>query len=164
MLISIKNVSLLFIIGLWIICVSENIKIFSFILSTGFATIEYIFTGFTHKNYLDINDFQLRECKTSYLQFYGNLYYTPLLIICNDMWNNTVISILIFPFNVWLLEIVMGFYILWTFNKRVWLYSDNQSYFNGMITLNYYYYWIFCGILFNVVKLYLDPYLGLSMF
>ena len=150
MLINKKNISLIFINFFWIFFIPHNIKILSFIVATSFSLIEYIFTGLFYNNRLNITKFKHTNCQTSYSQYYANLYYTPVLFYANNIYNNQTISIILFPFNVWICELIIGQYLLYVFNKRIWYYNDNYSYFNGFITLNYFIYWLYLGLLFNM--------------
>jgi hypothetical protein len=145
-----KNFSIIIITYFWIYFTPFFLKLLSFYFSIGFAVVEFFFTGLIKNNKLCLQEFSLTKCYTTLPQFYANLIYIPLLITINDYFDFPY-YLLIFPFNVWLCEIIVGNYIYYTFNIRVWHYIDNKSYFNGFITLNYFWYWLFLGCLFNLV-------------
>lgn len=58
-------------------------------------------------------------------------------------------NILIFPVNIWLCEIVSGYYVLLFYNTRLWYYSDNLSFCNHFISLYFSGYWIILGYCIN---------------
>lgn len=84
---------------------------------------------------------------TTVEQYILNLIYSPVLIhlyervvTCNFM------RILLFPFNIWIAEIVMGTFMVNVFGYRIWHYEDALALCNGHITLSFFFYWILMGI------------------
>jgi len=86
---------------------------------------------------------------TSFEQFWGNLLYIPVLL---DLYGvllgkHMIAYIILFPFNIWLLEIVLGYFYIWTFGHNVaWCYLDySDSYFTGNIRLGHGVFWLALG-------------------
>ena len=67
-----------------------------------------------------------------------------------DYWS----SIVLFPLNIWLCELMCGGFMLYFYNKRYWFYNDNLSFFNGLISIYFTIYWILLGYIINIFLTY----------
>jgi len=56
-----------------------------------------------------------------------------------------VLYALLYPFNIWFIEIVGGYYLNHIWQRRAWYYQDKFALFHGNITLKYYQYWVILG-------------------
>ena len=92
----------------WLYFYDPPTQLRSLLAATAYTFIEYIFTGYENSDNF-----------TSFAQFWGNLLYTPILL---DVYWSVVVGssdggmpsalqamsyVMLFPFNVWLLEIVL---------------------------------------------------------
>jgi hypothetical protein len=93
---------------------------------------------------------------SSFAQFWSNVIFTPLILfLYRDIVTNPILRVLLFPFNIWLLEIIEGYVIMFLFGKNVaWEYRGNDAYFHGNIKLGYTGPWIALGL---VVELAWNP-------
>jgi len=65
------------------------------------------------------------EAYTSFCQFFCNLVYLPLLLDTygHFMGATPYLYVLLFPFNIYLLEIVVGYYCMWLYGfNPAWNY------------------------------------------
>ena len=92
---------------------------------------------------------------TTFEQWYLNVLYTPISIIgYTNFFNGLALSpavtvalyILCFPFNIWLLEIIMGYFLIWLYGTNVaWTYVGcDDALFHGNIRSSMYGKW--CGL------------------
>ncbi len=119
----------------------------SLIVSIGFAVIE-TFWRYPYST-------------TTIEQSLMNFFWAPFLIhgyekiidryFLLNIQGVRIVKVILFPFNVWIAEIVQGNYLLNIHGYRVWYYSDNLSMFDGHITLSYYFYWLFLGVIVYLV-------------
>jgi len=57
-----------------------------------------------------------------------------------------------FPFNIWWLEIIEGYIIMFLFGKNVaWEYRGKAAFFHGNITLEYYAPWLGLGLVLELI-------------
>ena len=135
---------------LWLFCYPAPVQLRSILAASGYTFIEYIFTYFS-----DGKSF------TSFAQFWGNLVYTPILL---DLYWNAIIGetydlsvfgttaglmyVVLFPFNIWLLEIVLDQWFMLVYGRNVaWCYCTySDSYVGGALRLGHAVYWILMGI------------------
>lgn len=83
---------------------------------------------------------------TTIEQFALTFNWTPLLLLHKKI-NNYFIRGILFPFNIYLCELIGGAILLYMFNIRVWHYRDTMALFNGFITLSYYPLWLLIYII-----------------
>ena len=88
---------------------------------------------------------------TTWQQFGLNMIFVPFMI--QDYYyyiEDWLLRYLLFPFNVWLFEIIMAniLYILIQENP-CWYYKTKYSYFNGTIALDLYPRWLLFGIVID---------------
>ena len=101
----------------------------------------FVESAFTH--------FERGVACTSAAQFVGNLLYTPVLLDVHG-WafeGRPCLYVLLFTFNVWLLEVVVGFTIIWVHGHNVaWCYLDcADEFLNGCIRLGHGIWWLGLG-------------------
>ena len=87
---------------------------------------------------------------TSAEQFLGNLVYTPLLLSVYGSFflRNAAAYVLLFPFNIWFLEVVQGHAFMWFFRGRnvAWCYLDYADVAcNGCVRWGHGVWWIGLG-------------------
>ena len=57
------------------------------------------------------------------------------------------LRVALFPFNIWLLEIVQGYAMIMIFGKNIaWFYGGWDAWFHGNIKLTYFVPWCFLGL------------------
>lgn len=82
---------------------------------------------------------------TSAAQFVGNLLYIPVLLDAygSVLGSSPLLYVLLFPFNVWLLEAVVGYAIVWVHGYNVaWCYLDYADEFlHGNLRLGHGIWW-----------------------
>jgi hypothetical protein len=91
-------------------------------------------------------------------RFWANVFYSPILL---ELYRTHLfpdspyyIRILLFPMNVWVLEIIEGYVIIFIFGRNVaWEYKGWDSYFHGNIKLQYVVNWLGMGV---AVELFYD--------
>merc|ERR1711920_248203 len=91
----------------------------------------------------------------SWAQFWGNLLYIPLLLdaYLTLFSGAPLLGVVLFPLNVWLLEIVEGHVIIWVYGRNVaWCYSDYAGcYCNGCVRLGHAPFWLGLGAMATVL-------------
>ena len=131
---------------LWYMFYSPPVQLRSILAASAYTFIEYSFTYFS-----DGKPF------TSFGQFWGNLLYTPVLL--DVYWDCIVgkgkeittaagfIYVILFPFNVWMLEIVLDQWFLLVYNRNVaWCYCTySDSHVRGVVRVGHGIYWLIMG-------------------
>ena len=142
----------------WFCCYPAATKVRSFAAAAVYSFIEFSFTTL-----------QNGKGFTSFAQFWGNLLYTPILL---DVYYDVIVSacgssdngpenappptptmlayvtyVLLFPVNVWLLELVLDRLFLVVYGRNVaWCYcTDTDSYAGGTVRLGHGKYWLAMG-------------------
>ena len=88
--------------------------------------------------------------------------WTPCIIYHFTYFQNY--GIILFPFNVWLCEIIFGNLFLFVFKKRLWYYKDNLSFINNTISIYFFSHWLILGILINLFLKYHHQMIGFNNF
>lgn len=136
----IRQISFYLLGFMWIYLYPFSQKLRCLICSFLYSFIEYIFTYLTGK-----------RAFTSFAQFYGNLLYTPILLDFYGYVFHKYITlyILLFPFNIWILEIILDILFNLLYGRNVaWCYHEyNDSKINGVIRIGHGKFWIFLGII-----------------
>lgn len=83
--------------------------------------------------------------------------WTPCILLHFQIFNDEIYSVVLFPFNIWLCEVLFGLYFLKSWGLRFWFYNDSLSFFNHLISLSFYGYWFLLGMVIHDF-LYLFPY------
>ena len=93
---------------------------------------------------------------SSFAQFWSNVIFTPLILFhYRNIVTDCCLRVFLFPINIWLLEIIEGYVIMFLFGKNVaWEYRGDDAYFHGNVKLGYAVPWIVLGL---VVELGWDP-------
>lgn len=93
---------------------------------------------------------------SSYAQFWSNVIFTPLILfLYREIVTYPLLRVLFFPVNIWLLEIIEGYIIMFLFGRNVaWEYRGADAFFHGNIKLGYAAPWIALG---GVVELTWEP-------
>ena len=129
------------ILSLWMYNINKLIP--SIMTANVYACIELSWTKIT-RNVPD----------TTIQQYIANIIYYPLLESFHLYFNNYYLRIMSFPFNIWIYEILLGYFIIFLYEKNIcWNYDISKRYvlFHGNINLKYYPVWLFCGIGFDYV-------------
>lgn len=117
-----------------------------------FVVIETIWTTIAHEDAVSGNvTIRMPEGlgHSSFAQFWANIIFTPMLIFgYRFLVSNALLRILLFPINVWCLEIVEGYLIMFLFGRNVaWEYKGCDTFFHGNIKIQYLLPWIGLGLL-----------------
>ena len=117
----------------------------SFYGSIIFACLEMIFYKWNNNVF-----FTTKE------QFIANFISMPFMIAdYHVLFPNIYLRHLIFPLNVWLFEIIMGYSMIFLLeNNPAWNYNTKYSYFKGQISFECYTRSFFLGILQDFLYLY----------
>ena len=94
----------------------------------------------------------INSCKTTVVQFISNMIYAPIMIeFYNYLFPDLIINTIFFPFNCWVYEIVLGYYLIYLYGENVaWGYDPTSSFvfFQNNVDLRFYPCWI-CLCLFK---------------
>lgn len=141
---------------LWFIYTTADLKVRSFLYAFTWSVIEFLFHCVTSETpdgvvTLNLTEFNLKKGFTTFAMFFVNILYTPVLIdgYLTMMNHNWFMIILCFPLNMWIGEIVMGYYLLFIYEKcnpRAWEYHGHDAFFSGNIKLSYAKYWFLLGV------------------
>lgn len=144
--------SVLLIAAAWWNFASFEQKFISFMMAGWFSCIETCWTGLTSKQ-RSKNRHRLHPVRivldghTTWEQFWVLAAYAP---ICHELYFHLItepwVRILLFAPNVWLCEIVTGYYLTTFWQRRAWLYDDRLAYLDGNITLLYGPLWLILGM------------------
>ncbi len=137
--VNIYLVLMLFSVWTWFTTVEQ--KKHAFQLACSFAVIEYITRSLCYGN-----------AHTTIEQFLMNILCGPILVdgfrsVVPYMW----LRVLVMPLNVWIIEIIQGYTLLYIWKTRVWEYTDEYAYFNGFISLSWGMFWMVLGFLMDIV-------------
>ena len=126
------------IVLIWFLLYPRGLQLRSFAAASAYTIIEYNFTW--------VSD---GKAFTSLAQFWGNLLYTPILL--DVYWHyfgrSPILYILCFPFNVWLLEIILDRLFIICYTRNVaWCYCTySDSACGGAIRLGHGIWWLLMG-------------------
>ena len=133
-----RRLSQLLLLFVWLLCFPLALKFRTVIAACCYTITESVFTYCERgTNY------------TSWDQFYCNLIWVPFLL---DLYggflgDRPVVYVLCFPFNIYLLEVVVGHYLIWLHGYNVaWCYLDySDAMFNGTIRIAHAPFWMALG-------------------
>ena len=143
----------------WFYYVSPIQRGLTFLAAPVYALIETTFTTLRHEdeNNTPIYGWTGEFGHTTFVQFWANMLYLPILLhyyrdVVPPALYPGYVRVLLFPFNIWLLEIIEGYFIMFLFDYNVaWDYGDAwDSHFNGNIKLSYYFFWAALGAVIEV--------------
>ena len=123
----------------WLLLYPRGEQVRSVLAACAYSVIEYAF------EFLERG-----RPYTSAEQFLGNLVYTPLLLSVygSFLLHNAAAYIILFPVNIWLLEIVQGHAYMWFYCGRnvAWCYLDYADVAcNGCVRWGHGVWWIGLG-------------------
>jgi|SRR3989304_6878236 len=114
-----------------------------------FATIEYLYTSYRSKGH----------GYTTFQQFCISFALVPFVFIWDKFMTdryNSIITILLYPIVLWIVEIVGGFTMIYYYEYNpAWTYNTTDSLFMGQIKLSNYFNFLFLGIIFHYSCYYL---------
>lgn len=128
-----RRAVLLLCLCLWLLVYPLDVKLRCLLLSLAYSFVEYNFTFF-----------ERGKAYTSLAQFLANVVYMPVLVdLYRHLLQNPILYVLLFPANIWLLEIVQGTAIHWIYGRNVaWCYADYaDELFGGLIRLGHAIWW-----------------------
>ena len=128
-----RRALLLLCLCLWLLIYPLDAKLRCLLLSLAYSFVEYNFTFF-----------ERGKAYTSLAQFLANVVYMPVLVdLYGHFLQNPILYVLLFPANIWLLEIVQGTAIHWIYGRNVaWCYADYaDELFGGLIRLGHAIWW-----------------------
>lgn len=124
--------------AVWVLLFPLDLKIRTLVAASAYTLTESTFT------YLERG-----IAFTSFCQFYCNLLYVPILLDLYGqlMEDKPLLYIACFPLNIYMLEIVVGYYCRWLYGfNAAWCYADyDDAYFDGCIRLAHAPFWIGLG-------------------
>lgn len=132
-----KSIALFALALLWLLVYPLGLKLRCLTCAAVYSCTEATFT-----------QLERGRAYTSFAQFWANLLYLPILLDGYfALIGSPLLCTLLFPFNVWLLEIVEGHLIIWIYGHNVaWCYLDyDDCYCNGCIRLGHAIFWIGLG-------------------
>lgn len=122
-----------------------------------FVVIETIWTTIAHED-PSTGDVFIRFWNgsfghSSFAQFWVNVLFSPMLLFTfRSLVHNPMLRVLLFPLNVWWLEIVEGYLIMFLFGRNVaWEYRGRDAFFHGNIKIQYALPWMGLGLAVEVV-------------
>ncbi|KAF9159520.1 hypothetical protein DFQ26_006428 [Actinomortierella ambigua] len=126
-----------------------------------FSCVEYTFYTMTVEDpdgTVRVKLFAGRPGHTTVHQFVMNIFYIPILVHgYHALIHNIYLRILLFPLNIWFLEIIEGYTIIYLLGyNAAWIYRGKDALFHGTIKLWYVHHWVMFGA---VLELVIMPYL-----
>ncbi|ETV75300.1 hypothetical protein H257_10483 [Aphanomyces astaci] len=121
--------------------------------ASAFACIE--FTWYANTTELENGDLRFtpfqptcRAGHTTWAQFWANVVYTPVLLYAyRAVVPSAVLRVLLFPCNIWLLEILEGYTLMLLFGRNIaWTYTTSDAYCHGNIRLGFWKLWLVLGL------------------
>lgn len=115
----------------------------SLIYTVSFALFEECLR--TIIRYIETND-KPYCTHTTITQMGITFLWSPMIILHKSI-DNIILRCIFYPFNIYLCELIFGSILLYIYNKRIWKYDGKYAYFNGLISLQYYFVWIIVFVL-----------------
>ena len=145
-----KSLFLFSIIHLYCISTSFYHKCGGVVASITFILIETVWTTFADENQTTgvvTIGWNGRLGHSSFAQFWSNIIFTPMLLFTFQyLVSNHILRIILFPFNIWWLEIIEGYTLMFLFGKNVaWEYRGSDAFCHGNIKLRYFLPWLVLG-------------------
>jgi hypothetical protein len=137
---------------LWWLWSTPQHKLAGFAIATGFAAIEFFWYGVSQwdaegRVVVDVGKFALSRCHTTKKMFVSLLVASPVLIEAVQalVALHPLLCVLAFPLKIWLLEVAIGYFLLFVWNCRAWIYIGRDAMFSGTIKLGYALHWTLLG-------------------
>ena len=129
----------------WGFLTSRQTKKNALIVSSGFSFVEIMWHKYWYNIYF-----------TTLVQLIGNIYFLPLFIFQYRKLFKLKWRLLLMPINVWLYEIVLGYYLIFLFGYNpAWKYEGDFTLFSNNIRLDYVGYLWILGLLNEVLIFFL---------
>ena len=146
---AIRFVFLLSCVLVWLYYTNESHRICALAAASAFSIIETFWTSIG----LSVKKKSLLIGHTTWAQWWANILYTPILLfVYREHIESAYLRIFLFPFNIWLLEIVEGYSLRFIFGRNVaWFYDTKDAFFHGNIRLAYALPWMCLGAIVEVV-------------
>ncbi|KAG0050511.1 hypothetical protein BGZ83_004708 [Gryganskiella cystojenkinii] len=134
----------------WFYNTSLAVKLQCLIGAALFSCTEYTFYKNTTED-LDgtvrVRPFAGRPGHTTVHQYIMNVFYIPILLHgYHALVSSTFFRILLFPLNIWVLEMIQGYTIIFLLGYNpAWVYRGKDALFHGTIKLWYVHYWYLMG-------------------
>ena len=133
----------------WSTYLQKSQKLNSLVYAAGFSIIEFIFTSFHSadkdgKMKMNFPHINLANGHTTWPQFWCN---TATLWLFIDYYMQSIpspiIRLVLFPINIWLLEVIEGYFLIFLYGRNVaWTYEGSDAFFSGNVKLSYWKYWL----------------------
>ncbi|ETV99827.1 hypothetical protein H310_07869 [Aphanomyces invadans] len=137
---------------------STSVCFSAVLAASAFACIEFTWYATTTEQPngdLAFTPFQptCRAGHTTWAQFWANVLYTPVLLFTfRQVVSSAFVRVVLFPCNIWLLEIVEGYALMLLFGRNIaWTYTTNDAYCHGNIRLGFWKQWLALGIVLECV-------------
>lgn len=144
----------LFLAYIWLSHYDLTTKLRSLCYATMYSIIEYSWyatTTLQPDGSLKFTPFA-KTCRkgfTTWAQWFCNVIYTPIMIdFYLNLFEISLTGLILFPINIWIAELIMGYYLLIVWNTRAWEYDGADAYFHGNIKIGHAKLWflLFIGI------------------
>ena len=70
----------------------------------------------------------------------------PLCSLTLTLSHRTLLRLLLYPVNVWVFEVTVGYFLLWVWDTRAWIYKGWDAAFDGNIKYGYLPLWLLGGL------------------
>ncbi|KDO20181.1 hypothetical protein SPRG_14529 [Saprolegnia parasitica CBS 223.65] len=144
--------------GAWYWAHPPSVQWAAFFAAAGFSCIEFSWYATTTEaanGDLAFTPFAAtcRPGHTTWAQFWANVLYTPLLLFTYRAWlPSAFLRVVLFPLNIWLLEIVEGYGLMLVFGRNIaWTYNTPDAYFHNNIRTGFAGLWLLLGLALEVV-------------
>ena len=95
---------------------------------------------------------------SSFAQFWSNVCFAPFMLfgfryLTSELGlDNSIARVLLFPFNIWILETITGYFIMFLFGRNVaWEYVGPDAFCHGNIRLFFYPFWVMLGVIVEAI-------------
>ncbi|KAF9967157.1 hypothetical protein BGZ70_010557 [Mortierella alpina] len=104
---------------------------------------------------VSVKPFAGRPGHTTLHQYIMNVFYIPVLIHgYHALISSTFLRVLLFPLNIWLLEVIQGYTLIYLIGyNAAWTYRGYDAFFHGTIKLAYVHHWLMMGAALELVIL-----------
>ena len=110
---------------------------YAFLFTSMYAIIETVYRQINYGRYTTIG------------QTVITFIWSPCIILHYWIFDDDFLSVLLFPFNIWLCEYIFGYLFLYYANMRFWKYNDNLTFCDGVISFYFGGYWFLLGIVLH---------------
>ena len=108
----------------------------------GACAVLFVETGFTTIGH-SVKKKSFAMGHTTWAQFVCNILYVPVLLVTyRHVVENFWYRVILFPINIWLLEIIQGYSLMFLAGRNLaWFYDTSDAMFHGNIRLYYAFVW-----------------------